>query len=830
MGSSPQGNLGSGGPLFPGPGSPRLPGEREPASPMSGARPIAPLPVAPNWAVQPPPLPQQAARTRSWALLTIVAVVVVGLGVIAWAMLSGWIKLPPGLGGRHPPPFPSESDWAEPDGSGAIWPGAGTPTTGPDGAAEVPVPEDVRRDIVAAVERLAAAMRASDGEAAADCLDIDGITSELIRRMPAMKLSAREQRDFRVGLRAGLRRLPEFLDPAGGFIRPEVRRIRLLGDRRFAVVYVRLWTEDGIDTKQRIFMRRSSAGWLVYDMEDLSVGLTMLTAMSSVFPRAMSDPSSVQESGQKLRDLCLRMREKDFERADVLLKDLERRRLPDEIQGIVRMLRCAERVQRGEFKQALEAADQADRLRPDMPLLDLLRAQAWLGLGNHDFCLAHADKFAALLGEDYSVLWLRGQVAAAQGRPGQARDYFLRSLDDNPNQPELLVNLAAVLPEGDKAELARRFARLPNPQEWFATVGMGLRDAWDTEGLLVLVEAHRRMKPDDLAIDYFLAWVDLRQKRPEQAADRMRRAVPRVSDQVEQQAYIDLFVEAMCAMNQPVQAYRQMPHPDYTFIHVAESVRFELDALEAVVAAHRERSPGHAWLGFYQAQVHLGRKQPDQAVLLLDKMWAVPLNEEDRETVRDWLTLALYRSGRGPEAYRRLPPKDATFDQLGWLYYGDDDAAGLEGLIELHRKDSPADPALPFWQADVAMLRKDYEKVVAILGAAGKGVPEELTWRHEDRMIRALLRLSRGREALLLAKESTARDGDPYWEAIVYAVQGDVQRTIELVGRLVEEHGYDLEEFYEDADAGPALRSPGAAGFRKAHPEPGTTLPTTQAD
>ena len=196
---------------------------------------------------------------------------------------------------------------------------------------------------------------------------------------------------------------------------------------------------------------------------------------------------------------------------------------------------------------------------------------------------------------------------------------------------------------------------------------------------------------------------------------------------------------------------------------------------------------------------------------------------------------AMYKAGRGLEAYESIAPTAATLRQLVHLAWRDKDADVLAGLAEAHGRACPADAGLPILRARAAFLRHRYADVVRLLrGGDWKAMLDAApaAWEVEDLMIRSLLRLGRFDDALSCAESSTRRDGDPWFEAVVHAATGNVERAIRSM-QACAARGNSPGELYADPDAGANLKevsNPATSGlepradafapFRRLFPEP----------
>jgi hypothetical protein len=371
--------------------------------------------------------------------------------------------------------------------------------------------------------------------------------------------------------------------------------------------------------------------------------------------------------------------------------------------------------------------------------------------------------------------------------------------------------------------LGERFAKFPSPADWIDTIGCELIAANDPESLATIVQAFRKRAPSDPNGDYYAAQVHMLREEYEPAARLLRAAFPRVDDAEERQYYVSSYFDAMLELEQSLKAYSAAPDPGFAFTYLAEELadRADAETLTLLVALHRRSNAEDKWLPFYTGRAHaiLGDfKRAEQAFAA--GMSAVT-DEADRETYRWWRVDARCEAGYGLKAYSEIDPKEATFAQLAERFWYDDNYGDLSALIAAHKKGVPKDPALAYWEAEVCFEKRDYEQAVRLLAANRTSLfaDDERVGRAESVLVRSLARLKRFDEALVEARESTRRDGDPYFELVVHAVAGDVENAARVLGECIKQ-GYHIETFYEDLDIARALRSNAFAKLRDKFPDP----------
>ena len=140
---------------------------------------------------------------------------------------------------------------------------------------------------------------------------------------------------------------------------------------------------------------------------------------------------------------------------------------------------------------------------------------------------------------------------------------------------------------------------------------------------------------------------------------------------------------------------------------------------------------------------------------------------------------------------------------------------------ELHAPRAGDETEILMWRAEGLALQGKHEAVIESLASkrARLTVDADYAEWFESRWVRSLTKLKRYDEAMAVARASTARDGDPYFELIVASAKGDVEACVKLM-RTLAEQGYDAASFWDDDEIGAALDAPAFARVRKEFPKP----------
>ncbi|MHC4861733.1 MAG: tetratricopeptide repeat protein, partial [Planctomycetota bacterium] len=386
-----------------------------------------------------------------------------------------------------------------------------------------------------------------------------------------------------------------------------------------------------------------------------------------------------------------------------------------------------------------------------------------------------------------------GSLRLLQGRPGDAVGNLDRAAAIHPDMPMLsLLRASAGNALGDHAVAlgqARRYLELVGGeadghlQEGIALAGLG---------------------------------------RTSQAMAAFHRGLARNPDSLENLVELALLLPP-AKSGEIGTRFAKLRDPAGSFEVLVESLvaRGGLEQARTVVAALRKLSPKDPRADYYVARLLSCEGRNEEAAALLIACIPKLTDPDARGTYELGYMDVMIAANKPLEAYRALGGSSLAFHRLGYALAESADVARLERLVKAHRAKMPFDPALPLFAAEIHWLRGEYAEMVDLLEASGKGILR-LAWAasaFDDRLVRGLVRLGRLDEALAAAKRATARDGNPFYEALVHAVAGREEPASRALAALVA-RGYRPADFYADSDLGPALRGDGLAGLRKRFPPP----------
>ncbi|MCZ7644202.1 MAG: CDC27 family protein [Planctomycetota bacterium] len=596
----------------------------------------------------------------------------------------------------------------------------------------------------------------------------------------------------------------------------KVQRVHPLAARGEAIVYVKSWSPENDTAVRRWWLRSAERGFRAFDFEDLDMPVRMSYLVGTVMARTASDPEADKKDVEELLNALRRATDAEAEEEDPF-EDLPAG-MPRAFDALHLVARATTDMSNGDYAEALAKAEEAAVLRPDFPILDLIRATAWNVEGEHEKALAAARRYVEQMGPCAEASLQLGTALVALGRETEAAAAYREGLDDNPDDPDALAALAAVLPEAERGELVERLGRMHRPEANFEALAELLLYDEALDVLDLLARKFRELRPGDPNGAYYLAQVMLEREQYKPAAALLRDVWPKVEDKDERLAYVNAFLEAMCGAGDELEGYHQAPDKTHAFKYIADYLVNAEDAenLALLAAAHRLKFPNDRWLPYYEGEANLLEEKYDEADACYARGLAMDLDADLRESYLIARVYARFMAGKILDAYADLGRTSAVFEQLANLCLRDNQGEPLERLIAERRKDAPADPALVLWQAEPAWLKRDYAAAVEHLHKHRDTIlaGQDREARFHEMLILGLVRLKRFEEAMTAAKASSAYFDAPYYEVIAGAVAGDVEATERALAACIAK-GYEAETFFENADAGPALTHEKFAAMRR---------------
>jgi uncharacterized protein HemY len=258
------------------------------------------------------------------------------------------------------------------------------------------------------------------------------------------------------------------------------------------------------------------------------------------------------------------------------------------------------------------------------------------------------------------------------------------------------------------------------PDETFLQLAALCFEDEDDKSLETLIDAHAKNARSSAEVPRFRARMKIRQKKIAEGIILFKEALAKQKDEDKRERLISEFLDDMAGVGEPLQAYRAAPDPRQAFWIVARILRSEsrFDELRMLVSAHRAVDAADPRLAYYRGELHLRDKEWSKAAVEMEQAMK-RATKEQRETFRGRYVYALYRAGRGLQAYATTEARDKVFDQLANLLSNDKKGVELEALIRAHRPHADLDdPRLLYRECQAKLLLKKLDEAIPLFQKA----------------------------------------------------------------------------------------------------------------
>jgi predicted Zn-dependent protease len=582
-------------------------------------------------------------------------------------------------------------------------------------------PADINRELTPLFDDLGADLRAEDGDRILAHFDLERMVEEFAAVTPLPLRTAKSRRDFVSGMRRGMGASMAKQAPLLQWTTSEIRHTKKLHDSEMVVV-VRHKHTSGASLKMRWWVTRREGAWKIYDYEDLNMGIRVSTNVATLVAQSVGKlpetALAVKTLAEAIQTVAL---QGNLDAAEQKLEQIERVKLPTQFEAMRFFAKGLIHLRRERPKEALEAPEEAHRLRPDMPIVDYWKGVALNNLERYDEALKHLLAYSDLLGEDADVCREVGEALRGLGRfPDAARSYR-KALDLNPKDPDAFLGFLRSLGGDDaKEDVGPRFAKLDNLRENFDVCAADCEERQFPELLEPLVQTMRRIDPEYPPVDYFLSLMKARAGHADQAVPLFKSSLAKQPDADKRRNYRKGFLKAMASIGKFADAYAAVPDGREAFrILAAEAMeRYRPDELSRLLKVHRKKHADDPMLPLYQAEVYV----QEGRYALADRTFAAalvkPADEETLKRFRASRVLTRYHTGHVLSVYREIGPRRDTFLQLASLCFDDENDATLQALLEAHAKNEPDSADVLRFRCRLKIRQNQVSEGIALFRAA----------------------------------------------------------------------------------------------------------------
>jgi tetratricopeptide (TPR) repeat protein len=680
----------------------------------------------------------------------------------------------------------------------------------------------------------------SDPSTRIQYFDTRRLASELVAKVHGKDAEVLKKPEFAEALKQSM--IPRLAQGDFSLVEPnfEIRQVRSWAAQPDeVVVYLTSIEPDGTRERVRLWLRRDGGHWRIFDFEDVRVGLRLSQLMSAVFANnILNNPAALNQIQAATALFAAARKEIDADQFDQAKKSLagaSSTYLPESFEALrlTMIAICDARSQRPQ--EALNAANQASQHSTDLPLTELVKAEALFKLDRHDEALAALSRYEAAIGADSFSCKCRGQIMIARGEWDQAATQFRAGLDDDPISYDCFAGLCRRLGGDAVPELRKRLSAFPDPKKTLSSMAdeaIGSRFISQLAAAVSLYEDRGAMRNDPRAVYYKAELAMLRKQWPEAAKlFEDNRSLLQADASIAQSAGEE-HAASLIHCDRPLDAYRV--HPDKVAgMQLAADHLCDLrdaDRLEQLVSAHRAARPDDAVrIAYYSGAVEETRGQHAKAEPQYRAALAAASTDEWKSASINSLERVLLAQSRvgdavGLTARGDKAAHDKSIAHLVKLARDNKQPRALRELADLVQAESPRDLVTAWYRAEAAWIEKDYAKVVELLSpnrTALIGDARTLNWV-PWRLVQSLVRLDRAREALQQIKQIEAAGKQFTWlHTLASTAAQDVPDAITRLDRLLteklpgESELLTFHDLQEDPDFSKALALPALADWVK---------------
>jgi tetratricopeptide (TPR) repeat protein len=265
-------------------------------------------------------------------------------------------------------------------------------------------------------------------------------------------------------------------------------------EKNDVIAYIRAWNANGQQARSRWWLTRIDGQWFVYDAEDLDGGMRWTSVMAAGM---QGDQDQNLALARGLRAAMQALAQADGDAALQALEPFRGKRFPDDLAYAQHLMRGVAHILKRDYAAAYVELDWAGEIKPDVPMVDLLKSRISFETGDYAAAIAFADHAIQTLGADVEALHWKGNALYKLNRRDEALAAFGAALDDDPDSASTLADFTLCLTEGRRDEAARRFARSSMTPELLNAVTTQLASPADSNVLASVHRAYREAHPED---------------------------------------------------------------------------------------------------------------------------------------------------------------------------------------------------------------------------------------------------------------------------------------------------------------------------------------------
>jgi hypothetical protein len=504
-----------------------------------------------------------------------------------------------------------------------------------------------------------------------------------------------------------------------------------------------------------------------------------------------------------------------------------RKLLQFDSENVATLYSFAAQLEPGEFPTLIDALHKTGR--PAELAAELAERMAWTA--DTPVMQALSEFVAGREPDSARAAYLAGLTAESDGDLAAAAGFYKSAWQretDADRKSRYTMKFLDAMTADDQALAG--YQQAPDPQAAFEHLlsddddeGSSLRPAVQQ----ALIDAHRLRFPDSPKLHYQAGRLLQETGDDEEAEREFKAAMATATDDDDRQQSRSALVELLRQAGRDVEAYQTVAPSGDTFRQLVQSERWsegteKLDVLKELDRLHQATYPNDGWLNFCEALIQQREKNTGEALRLAVQGYERATDQALKSNFQ-WLVLDLATlAGDFASAGRVFANPDEALERLGQRFMSQGEWDRLKALLDWHRT-THGDQS-PMWRRHLvayAWNRSDCAGVIDAVDAAGQSsapgrAPGE-TSNYDDWYVRSLLKLGRADDARRKA-QSLFDDGGAVLPLLLVNLAA---RNLDEVKRLMAQadlQPFQLQNLYDDSDAGPILYSPEFQEVRRDYP------------
>jgi tetratricopeptide (TPR) repeat protein len=357
---------------------------------------------------------------------------------------------------------------------------------------------------------------------------------------------------------------------------------------------------------------------------------------------------------------------------------------------------------RQQYGQAVAENNTCRQAERDRASLDLWDGMLRYDLKQYPDALERLERFHRSVGATSESMRELGTVLVALNRRPEARDAFRKSLDDQPDDPNVYFwFLTMIEPNRKEDDVGRRFMALSRPSKEYERFAADCKNAGDFESLRQLATAMCGIDGRSPLPREHLALVEARLDPPEQALATFRKAMELETITHHRATAATEFLREMANADHAIEAYTELSEapvdviePEVLFLSLAENVRYRPALLRRLVRLHAREHGNDPHLRMFRAEMLAADGKDAEADADFTAAVAQLREGRDRPFVdsfrQAWVGVR-FRLGKAVESLDDFEARGQAFMDLVSLCTQTKKFDLLEKIVDRCLKDDPQD-------------------------------------------------------------------------------------------------------------------------------------------